>query len=97
MEMTVQRKKKQKDEVVKRERNVASPTRCLHCKGDFWSPNGKQMCPWCGKYLIVTDGVQDSITGFFSKLLEGIALSRGVSGIEVSLPYLSDYRASTRP
>jgi hypothetical protein len=75
---------KLKDEIPTKERRVVGATVCPHCRGKFWAPDGKRMCPWCGKHFIVTDGVHGSMVGFFSRYLEGIAVSGGISGIEVS-------------
>ena len=86
MKSKTKRKKKQKDETPTQVRDVTKQTACLHCKGKFWAPSGKRMCPWCGKHMIVIDGVQGNMDGFFLRLLEGIGASGGISDIEVHRP-----------
>ena len=83
MYITTKRRKKQTGEQPPRTRQVPKQTVCPHCKGKFWAPGGKRMCPRCGEYLIVTDGVKGSMVGFFSRLLEGIVEMGGISEIHV--------------
>ncbi len=68
-------------------RRVPKATGCPYCKRTFWSPKGWVVCPWCGKRIEVLSGIEGSLAGFFTKLLEGIAVSGGISHVEVSHPY----------
>jgi hypothetical protein len=79
----------------RRKRQVPSSTTCIHCRRSFWAPKGWITCPRCGKQIEVTNGVEGSMAGFFKKLLEGIAISGGISQIDVSYPYSDRTRRST--
>ena len=68
-------------------RRVPKAARCPYCRRTFWSPKGWVVCPWCGKRIEVLTGIEGSMAGFFTKLLEGIAISGGISQIEVSHPH----------
>lgn len=83
MKTKTRHKRKKVDGAEESTRNVPKQTICPRCKEKFWAPEGKCMCPWCGKHLIVIDGVSGSMYGYFSSLLEGFALSGEISAIEV--------------
>jgi DNA-directed RNA polymerase subunit RPC12/RpoP len=68
-------------------RRVPGASKCPFCKRAFWAPKGAIVCPRCGKRIEVQPGVEDSMAGFFTKHLEGIALSGGISGIDVAYSY----------
>ena len=88
---------KQKSESNGSERVVAKAFTCPFCKGSFWCPSGNHMCPHCGKRVDVPEGVQGSIFGFFSKQLEGIACTGGISRIEISYTAPRQSRSATTP
>jgi len=82
-EARVNRKKKRTN---RNSRRGVSQARCSHCDGVFWAPTGTVTCPWCGRTTEVKSGIIGSAKGFFSRMLEGIAISGGISEIVVSYP-----------